>query len=169
MGMIAGYLMVDEATLDGLMDLKNEDLANRIFEIEESGESECMDIDKLWDALHFFLTGVSAADPIEENKRSEAIVGVHGFNLDDEEADFIACVEQDELHGIIDALEKIDFESLSKKFTPSDMEPHEVYPNGIWQEDKALLLAEFKQALAELLAFYRKAVAMHRHVIVSIL
>ncbi len=167
--MIAEYLMVDEATLDSLMDLKNEDLVNRIFEIEESGETECMDIDKLWDALHFFLTGVSAADPIEENKLSEAIVGVHSFNIDDEEADFIACIEQDELHDIINVLEQIDLESLSKEFNPSNMKAYAVYPNGIWQEDKELLLTEFRQALTGLLAFYRKAAAMHRHVIVSIL
>ena len=169
MGMIAEYLMVDEETLKSLMDLNNEDLTNKLFEIEESGKFECMDIDKIWDALHCFLTGVSASEPIEGDKLSEAIVGVHNFNIDDEDADFITCTENEELTEIITAIEKIEFDKLASDFDPKVLKKNKVYPKGIEQDSKEQLIEEFKQALTEVLDFYKKAVATKQHVIVSIL
>lgn len=88
--MLAEYLMIDEETLSSLMDLNNEDLTNQLFEIEESEKFERMDMDKIWDTLHCFLTGVSASEPIEGNQLSEAIVGVNNFNIDDKYAHFVA-------------------------------------------------------------------------------
>ena len=169
MGMIAEYLMIDEETLNSLMDLNNEDLTNKLFEIEESGKFVCMDIDKIWDALHCFLTGVSASEPIEGDKLSEAIVGIHNFNIDDEDADFITCTENEELTEIITAIEKIEFDKLASNFDPKTLKKNKVYPKGIEQDSKEQLLGEFKQALSEILEFYKKAVSTKHHVIVSIL
>lgn len=169
MGMIAEYLMVDEDTLNSLMELNNEDLTNKLFEIEESGKFEFIDIDKIWDALHCFLTGVSASEPIEGDKLSEAIVGIHNFNIDDEDADFIACIENEELTEIITAMEKIEFEKLASNFDPKILKKNKVYPKGIEQDNKEQLIGEFKQALGEILDFYKKALVTKRHVIVSIL
>ena len=94
MGLLANYMMVDEATLDSMMKLNNEELMEKLEELEDN---EYYDMDKLWDGLHFLLTGISAGTPIEENPLSEAIVGVHNFNEEEDEADFIACIEADEL------------------------------------------------------------------------
>lgn len=169
MGMIAEYLMVDEETLDAFMDLDNEALTNKLFEIEESGKFEFMNIDKIWDALHCFLTGLSATTPIENDKLSEAVVGIHNFNIEDENADFVTCTENDELPEIIAALEAIDFEKLRADFDPMLLKKKDVYPNGIWDDDKAGLIAEMKIALNDILSFYKKALDTKHHVIVSIL
>lgn len=169
MGMIAEYLMVDEETLNKLMELDNEELTNEIFEIEDTEKFPCIDIDKIWDALHCFLTGVSAANPIEDDKLSEAIVGVHNFNIEDEDADFVTCTENEELEEIIKALENIDFENLSANFDPLILKKNKVYPNGIWQEDREVLLKEFRTALDEILSFYKQALQTEHHIIVSIL
>ncbi|SHL28333.1 protein of unknown function [Flavobacterium johnsoniae] len=166
--MIAEYLMVDEETLDYLIDLDDEDLTDRIFEIEESKKFLSIDIDKIWDALHCFLTNVSATEPIEDNKLSEAIVGINTFS-EDEDADFISFTENDEIKGIIDEMEKIDFDILVANFDPLILKKNKVYPKGIWDENKEQLIKEFKAAFDELLKFYKKALETQHHVIVSIL
>lgn len=169
MGMIAEYLMIDEETLNSLVHLNNEDLTNKLFEIEESEKFERMDIDKLWDVLHFFLTGVSASDPIEYNKLSEGVVGVDNFNPDDENADFVTFIKNEVLTEIIVALEKVDLVKLDANFDLEILKKKHAYPNGIWEEEKADLLEEIKGALNEILIFYKKALLTKHHIIVSIL
>lgn len=169
MGMIAEYLMVDEESLNSLMDLNNDDLTDKLFEIEESEKFERIDIDKIWDSLHCFLTGMSASQPIEDDKLSEAIVGVHNFNVEDEQADFVSYIKNGELSDIITAIEGYDFEWYANKFEPKILEKRKVYPEGIWNDDKMQLLGEFKNALTEILGFYKKALNTNHHIIVSIL
>lgn len=166
MGMIAEYLMVNEETLNSLMGLNNEDLTNKLFELEGL---ESIDIDKIWDALHYFLTRVSASNPIENDKLSEAIVGIHDFNIDEEDADFITCIKNSELAEIISAIEGINFDKLAHDFDTKLLKKNKVYPNGIWEDGKEQLLEEFRNALREILDFYKKALDTRHHIIVSIL
>ncbi|MBK8805718.1 MAG: YfbM family protein [Bacteroidales bacterium] len=168
MSMIAEYIMVDEETLESLMDLNNDELTDKLFEIEESEKFESIGIDKIWDALHCFLTGVSAVFPIEGDKLSEAIVGTHVF-IEDDDVDFITCIENEELAEIIQALEKIEFSKLASDFDPKILKENEVYPNGIWDDDKTQLLTEMETAIADLLDFYKSALETKHHVVVSIL
>ena len=169
MGMIAGYMMLDEATLDSMMTLNAEEVSEKTIDIEEGESFETIDIDKIWDALHFFLTGVTAAEPIEGNKLSEAVVGVHPFNPEDENADFITCTENSELPEIIAALENFDFEKRAKEFDLLSLKQNKIYPNGIWEMDKEDLMNEFKISMQSLTDFYKKAFASKHHIIVSIL
>ncbi len=169
MGMIAEYLMIDQETLDSLIDLSNEDLTNKIFEIEETEKFERIDIDKIWDVLHFFLTGVSASEPIEDNKLSEAVVGVDNFNPDDENADFVSFIKNEALAEIVTAIEKVDFEKLATNFDLQLLKKNKAYPNGIWEDGRAQLLEEIKESLNSILDFYQKALLTKHHVIVSIL
>lgn len=169
MGMIAEYLMIDQETLDSLIDLSNEDLTNKIFEIEETEKFERIDIDKIWDVLHFFLTGVSASEPIEDNKLSEAVVGVDNFNPDDENADFVSLIKNEALAEIVTAIEKVDFEKLATNFDLQLLKKNKIYPNGIWKDDRAQLLEEIKESLNSILDFYKKALLTKHHIIVSIL
>ncbi|MCD0476621.1 YfbM family protein [Flavobacterium sp. EDS] len=169
MGMIAEYLMIDQETLDSLIDLSNEDLTNKIFEIEETEKFERIDIDKIWDVLHFFLTGVSASEPIEDNKLSEAVVGVDNFNPDDENADFVSLIKNEALAEIVIVIEKVDFEKLTTNFDLQLLKKNKIYPNGIWKDDRAQLLEEIKESLNSILDFYKKALLTKHHIIVSIL
>lgn len=77
MGMQAVYMLADKATMDKLSD-------DALFEnIEDYGDeetTETCDIDKMWDGLHFLLTGASAENPIEGNPLSEAVVGEKAFD-----------------------------------------------------------------------------------------
>ncbi len=167
MGLLANYIMVDESTLDGMMKLDNEELMEKIEELEE-GDAEVYDMDKLWDGLHFLLTGVSAGALIEGNPLSEAIVGVHVFNEDDEDVDFIGCIKTDELPEIISAMEKVCLEELKQNFDLQKFHQAEIYPN-IWvDEEKDELWEELEAEFSSLLNFYKKAVSMKMHIITSI-
>lgn len=69
MGMIANYQAVSDMELEQGFDLDD------VESLQEKEDAEICDIDKMWDALHFLLTGKSAAEPLENNLISEAIVG----------------------------------------------------------------------------------------------
>ena len=164
MGLLANYMMVDSDTLNEMMNSNNEELMKKL----EESDNEVYDMDKLWDGLHFLLTGVSAGVPIEGNQLSEAVVGVSAFIEDDEDADFIAYSKIDELPDIISALEKVEFEKLKSKFDPAEFQKANIYPN-IWDdEEKDSLFEELKAEYNGLLEFYRVAVKKNRNVIVSI-
>ena len=77
MGMIANYQSTTDTELEKFMCLDD------VEEAQENENLEICDIDKMWDALHFLLTGKSASEPIEDNLISEAIVGQ--FNISGEE------------------------------------------------------------------------------------
>ena len=164
MGLLGAYMMVDENTLTYLTKLGNEGLHEKINELEET--NELYTIDKLWDGLHFLLTNVTASSPIENNKLSEAIVGIHVF--DTVEAYFIACIENNELSEIIDALEDVSIEELEKEFNPEIFDKKDIYPD-IWESSrKDELFEELLNEYNDLLAFYKKALEMNLHIIFSV-
>lgn len=165
MGLIASYLMVGDDELDGMMELDDDGLVEKIEELEETNELYCMD--KIWDGLHFILTGSSAGEPVEDDPLSEAIVGIHVFN-DAEDAEFIGCTESGELDHIISALEKTDMDALRKTFIPSRLRRADIYPD-IWNDDdKPSLWNELEAGFNGLLEFYRKALKTEMNVVVSI-
>jgi hypothetical protein len=165
MGMLGVYMMVDDNTLDGMMELDGDGLFDKVNELEEINEKYT--IDKLWDCLHFLLTGVSASTPIDGNKLSEAIVGVHVFDANDD--DFIACTENDELSEIIKALQNVNIKKLEEAFNPKIFKRNKIYPN-IWEENKKDEL--FKELMNEyngLSKFYQEALEKNKHIIFSVI
>lgn len=168
MGLLAQYMMIDDQTFRELVDLENDDLFDMIEELNENGENEICDIDKMWDGLHFLLTGTSACQPIEEDKLSKAVIGIKSFNSEDEDAEFIAYTMTDNLPGIIAALNKVDIEKLRLDFELSKFRKAKIYPD-IWrEEDKDILFDELTCACKDMLSFYKKAEARKAHVVVSI-
>ncbi|MDP4145459.1 MAG: YfbM family protein [Bacillota bacterium] len=167
MGLIGQYMMINNQTFKSLVDLENDDLIEMIEDLSEDEKNEIYDIDKLWDGLHFFLTGISACQPIEGNKLSEAIVGVKVFN-NDEDADFIAYTMSEYLHEIVTALSNVDIEKLRLNFGLSKFRKAKIYPD-IWRDkDKESLFDELMQEYKKILNFYTKALERKAHVIVSI-
>ena len=76
MGHLAVYIAIDDPSLEALWQLDDEPFRARFFEIEEDERLERLNLDKIWDALHCTLTGVTASNPIDGNRLSESIVGV---------------------------------------------------------------------------------------------
>ncbi len=168
MGLLGQYMMINEQTLKSLVDLENDDLVDALEELNESEENELYDIDKMWDGLHFLLTGISASEPIEGDKLSDAIVGVKIFNSEDEDADFISYTLVSDLPGIVAALKNVDIEKLRLNFDLLKFRKDEIYPN-IWrEEEKDSLFSELVQEYKNILRFYEKALERNTHVVVSI-
>ena len=164
MGIRASYQQIDDTTLDALLALEPDDVPDGVEELQERG-APTLDLDKAWDGLHFLLTGVSAAAPVEGDRLSEAVVGVHVIFSDDDE--FIGCTERDELAAIIAALEAVALPQLLESADFGAFDRADVYPD-IWSDDPRVLTAELGDAFRILLEFLRASAAAGQHVVVSI-
>ena len=150
MGMIANYQSTTDTELEKFMCLDD------VEEAQENENLETCDIDKMWDALHFLLTGKSASEPIEDNLISEAIVGQ--FNISGEE-----------IQEFAKALQELDFETYIDKFDMSAFSQNDIYPD-IWgYEDEAdLIKDDLRNSFENLKKFYEKMAEQERAVLVSI-
>ena len=162
MGLQAAYTRIDEATLDRLTDLDPDDLVDEIDGLEESGAPTTY-LDKMWDGLHFALTGVPASAPVEGDPLSEAVVGVHAFDSED----FVGCTEVGELPRIVAALEAVDIAAVLARQDFAALAEAEVYPP-VWSGDPASLRAELAEAFALLLEAHRQAASAGAHLLVTI-
>lgn len=163
MGMQAAYMLVDEETLDRLVSLPSDELSPAIEALEASG-APTVHLDKMWDGLHFLLTGVPASAPKEGDPLSEAVVGVHVFDGDD----FVGCTELDELPAILRALQETPLKRLLATADFIRFSAAEVYPN-IWSDDPETLRAELSVAFQALLDVHQRAADARRHLVISIL
>ena len=77
MGMIANYQYLPDDKLKQIKLLSNEkyDLLNLAEDYAEEYEI-FLDIDKMWDALVFVLTGFSSSEFLDDNPLREAVLGV---------------------------------------------------------------------------------------------
>ena len=129
MGIIANYQYLSDTNLQELKSFYAE--VDDIFEEVEDWNDEAeilLDIDKMWDALHFVLTGVSCSEPIENNALSEAVVGV--FSIDGIE-EYISYIEKSRIKNIVFALDNFDIEKALETFSMEECKEAELYPN-IW-------------------------------------
>ena len=162
MGMIANYQPTTDIELEKIMCLDD------VEELQESEDIEICDIDKMWDVLHFLLTGKSASEPIEDDLISEAIVGQ--FNISGEEIqEFISGTKTDRVKEIAKALQELDFETYIDKFDMSAFRQNDIYPD-IWgYEDEADEIKDYlRTSFERLKKFYEKMAAQESAVLVSI-
>lgn len=159
MGMIANY----QSTTD--IELEKFTCLDDVEEAQEDDNVEICDIDKMWDALHFLLTGKSASEPIEDDVISEAIVGQ--FNIYEE--DYIAGTKSDRVKEIAKALQEIDFEAYLNEFEMSAFRQKEIYPN-IWEyeEEADEIKDELRDSFESLKKFYEKMAEQEKAILVSI-
>lgn len=166
MGMIANYQQITDRELEELK--SNEDLFEDTEELQENENLNLCDLDKMWDALHFLLTGKSTDNPLENDPISESIVGQ--FNISGEEIEeFISGTRADRVKEIAAALQKIDFETYLEKFNMSDFAKNDIYPD-IWKnkEDADELKDELRDSFENLRTFYMRMAEKDCAVLVSI-
>lgn len=169
MGMIANYQYINDEQLNCLknFDRERNDVLDEVEEWNEESEM-LLDIDKMWDVLHFVLTGVSSCDPIENNPLSEAVVGVRSLEGIEE---FVAYTEKGRLADILAALEAFDMERAMATFSMDACKKAELYPD-IWDYDDEEEVAELKEEISDYLQnmkdFYREVLEANGHVMVTI-
>ena len=166
MGMIANYQQTTDKKLNELK--SHEEMFEDIEELQENENLDLCDIDKMWDALHFLLTGKSASEPIENDLISEAIVGQ--FNISGEEIEeYISGTRADRVKEIAVALQKVDFEKYIEKFNMIEFSKNDIYPN-IWEyEDEAdEIKDDLRASFKRLKEFYIRMAEKEYAVLVSI-
>ena len=167
MGMIANYQYINDEQLNCLknFDCERNDVLDEVEEWNEESEM-LLDIDKMWDVLHFVLTGVSSCDPIENNPLSEAVVGVRSLEGIEE---FVAYTEKERVVDILAALEAFDMEQAMATFSMDTCKKAELYPD-IWDYDdeEELVKEEISDYFQNMKDFYREVLEVNGHVMVTI-
>ena len=167
MGLIANYNCISDKSLKELKGLGSSE--EDLFETVEAWSDEddlLLDIDKMWDVLHFVLTGVSADHRIDDNPLSQAVLGVTSI---EDLSDYMAYTEYSQIADIVAALEQFDMDQALESFDMTACKEAELYPN-IWDYDeeeeeiKDELLHDFEQ----MKVFYKKVLEAKGHVLVSI-
>ena len=167
MGLIANYNCISDESLKELKGLGSS--KKDLFETVEEWSNEdelLLDIDKMWDVLHFVLTGVSTDHRIADNPLSQAVLGITAV---EELSDYLAYTEHDKLADIVAALEQFDMEEALESFDMAACKEAELYPD-IWDYDeeeeeiKDELLHDFEQ----MKRFYKQVLDANGNVLVSI-
>ena len=131
MGMYAMYQEIKKEDFKKL--LESDDFFETIEDLEEKDGTELCDIDKMWDALHFLLNGLSAlyGEP-QDNILSEFIIG--SKNFDDNSEEFKRYIPTERVAEITNKLNEIDFQDYLKDFDMNKFAENGIYPD-IWEYD----------------------------------
>lgn len=165
MGMYAGYYQISDTELEHLRQLEEQGLMERAEELSEDENVEICDLDKMWDALHFVLTGDTLSDAADHDPLSEAVCG----------SDFLAQqlhaggIPAKRVKEIAQALHEVDFAARLAALQMSDFAAADIYP-AIWDrpEEEDDIRAELPAYFADLQAFYDNAAEQSNAVLVMI-
>ena len=108
MGMIANYQYLADNELKQIKGLSNQEDDLLDF-AEDSADSHdiLIDIDKMWDALLFVMTGFSSSEFLDDNPLREAVLGVTPL---EDVSEYIAYTEKTRIAAISQALEEFDMD-----------------------------------------------------------
>ena len=108
MGMIANYQYLPDNELEQIKALSNQEDDLLDF-AEDSADTHdiIIDIDKMWDALLFVMTGFSSSEFLDDNPLREAVLGVTPL---DDVSEYIAYTEKSRIGAISQALEEFDMD-----------------------------------------------------------
>lgn len=126
MGMYAGYYRISDAELEQLRQLEERALLEQAEELTEDETAETCDLDKMWDALHFVLTGDTLSDTADHDPLSEAVCG-SDFLLTQEM--HVGGIPARRVKEIAQALHEVDFAARLAALQMSDFAAAEIYPN----------------------------------------
>ena len=167
MGMRANYRYLSDRNLKelksyyGIEDKISEEIEDSHEEVELS-----LDIDKMWDVLHFMLTGGRRLEPIKNEPLSEAVVGE--FSIDDV-AEFMAYTEKSKIKNIVFALDHFDIKKALEKFSMEECKTADLYPN-IWDDEEEI--DEIKEEITDcfqcMKEFYHHILEANGNILITI-
>lgn len=165
MGMYANYMYLSDKDLKEIKNLDKDEIFETVEDTDETEELS-VNIDKMWDVMHFVLTGVDSSEPIRNNALSEAIVGVDSI---EDISEFIAYTDKSRIREIVLALQNFDFEKAMKDFSMQACKNANLYPD-IWdyEEEKDEIIEELFDYYESLKEFYKKILEINGNVLVTI-
>ena len=167
MGMIANYQYLPDDELEQIKALSNQE-DNLLDFAEDSADSHdiLLDIDKMWDALVFVLTGFSSSEFLDDNPLREAVLGVTPL---EEVSEYIAYTEKNKIAEIVEALESFDMDRAMANFSMEACKKADLYPD-IWDylEEEEEIKDEIRISFVNMKKFYKQILELNGNVLVTI-
>ena len=167
MGMIANYQYLADNELEQIKGLSNQEDDLLDF-AEDSADTHdiLIDIDKMWDALLFVLTGFSSSEFLDDNPLREAVLGVTPL---EDVSEYIAYTEKSRIAAISQALESFDIDRAMADFSMEACKKADLYPN-IWDylEEEEEIKDEIRISFVNMKEFYKKILELNGNVLVTI-
>ena len=167
MGMIANYQYLPDNELEQIKALSNQEDDLLDF-AEDSADTHdiIIDIDKMWDALLFVMTGFSSSEFLDDNPLREAVLGVTPL---EDVSDYIAYTEKNKIADIVEALESFDMDRAMADFSMEACKNADLYPN-IWDylEEEEEIKDEIRISFENMKEFYKKILELNGNVLVTI-
>ena len=167
MGMIAIYQYLPDDKLKQIKLLSNEE--NDLLDLAEDYAEEYeifLDIDKMWDALVFVMTGFSSLEFLDDNPLREAVLGVTPL---EEVSEYIAYTEKNKIAEIVEALESFDMDRAMTDFSMEACKKADLYPD-IWDylEEEEEIKDDILTCFVNMKEFYKKILELNGNVLVTI-
>ena len=167
MGMIANYQYLPDDKLKQLKGLSNQEDDSLDF-AEDSSDSHdiLIDIDKMWDALVFVLTGFSSSEFLDDNPLREAVLGVTPL---EEVSEYMAYTEKTKIAEIVEALESFDMDRAMTDFSMEACKKADLYPD-IWDylEEEEEIKDDILTCFVNMKVFYKEILNHKGNVLVTI-
>ena len=167
MGMIANYQYLADNELEQIKGLSNQEDDLLDF-AEDSADSHdiLIDIDKMWDALVFVLTGFSSSEFLDDNPLREAVLGVTPL---EDVSEYIAYTEKSRIAAISQALEELDMDKALKDFSMEACKKADLYPD-IWDylEEEDEIKDDIRISFENMKKFYKQILSLEGNVLVTI-
>lgn len=167
MGMIANYQYLAYNELEQIKGLSNQEDDLLDF-AEDSTDSHdiLIDIDKMWDALVFVLTGFSSSEFLDDNPLREAVLGVTPL---ENVSEYISYTEHSKIAEIIQALENFDMDRALADFSMEACKKADLYPD-IWDylDEEEEIKDDIRTSFVKMKDFYKKILDFKGNVLVTI-
>ena len=166
MGMLAAYQEIKKEDFKILSE--SDDFFETLEDLEERDGTELCNIDKMWDALHFLINGLSAIyGAPEDNILSEFIIGSESF--DEEAEEFARYIPTEKVVEIAKKLNEINFQDYLKDFDMNKFAENGIYPD-IWDytDEREEIMDELSISFENLRKFYNKVAENKNIVVVTI-
>ena len=167
MGMIANYQYLPDNELEQIKGLSNQGDDLLDFS-EDSADTHdiLIDIDKMWDALLFVMTGFSSSEFLDDNPLREAVLGVTPL---EDVSEYIAYTEKSRIAAISQALESFDIDRAMANFSMEACKKADLYPD-IWDylEEEEEIKDEIRISFVNMKEFYKQILSLEGNVLVTI-
>ena len=167
MGMIANYQYLPDNELEQIKGLSNQEDDLLDFS-EDSTDSHdiLLDIDKMWDALLFVMTGFSRSEFLDDNPLREAVLGVTPL---ENVSEYMAYTEHSKIAEIVQALESFDMDRALADFSMEACKKADLYPD-IWDylEEEEEIKDEIRISFVNMKEFYKEILKLNGNVLMTI-
>ena len=167
MGMIANYQYLSDNKLSQIKrySCQEEDLLDLVEDYPEENDT-LIDIDKMWDALLFVMTGFSSSEFMDDDPLREAVLGVTSL---ENVSEYIAYTEHSKIAEIVQALENFDMDRALANFSMEACKKADLYPD-IWDylDEEEEIKDDIRTCFVKMTDFYKKILTLKGNVLVTI-